>query len=147
VSSVSESASPLSPRRQARLVFGRPRFLLVLVLAGLIASLNEGRILFAGVSDRALFGIALEGVVVQVFTFASLLFYSITALGLWAGRSWARYAALGYMLSLLAGFMLVWSPGSHGAGAAQGAILYQISAFPFLTFTIMYLWLGDRWFD
>lgn len=119
----------------------------MLCLAGFLASIHELSLLFSGVSSRSLFGVVLEGGVAWALTLGTAIFYATTALGLWRGRAWARYAALGLMVALLAALMLVWSPGGYGAGAARGAILWQISAFPFLTFTIMYLWLGDRWFE
>jgi hypothetical protein len=136
-----------APRPRSRLIAGRPRFVVALVAgAALLAPLElvrgwTGR---PAVTAGLVFGS--HAPVSGALALALAVFYAVVGTGLWRKLAWARAVAMVWLGGLLAAIMLLWSPDGYGAGAASGALLWQISAVPFLTFAMMYLYRGERWF-
>ncbi|MFT4570017.1 MAG: hypothetical protein ACI8TX_000041 [Hyphomicrobiaceae bacterium] len=136
-------------KRGPRLIAGRPRFVIALVVAAtVIAPLELWHALGGLPSATAHFVLgARAGETSVAWSALFAVFYAVVGLGLWRKRDWARRVGMVWFAALLASVVLLWSPDGYGAGAAGGAVLWQISAVPCLTFAMMYLYLGERWFD
>lgn len=136
------------PKPRSRLLWGRPRFVVALVvLASVLAPAEAWRGLQGQPSWTAQFVLGPGSAVATSALALSLsLFYVALGFGLWRKLRWARNIGMVWLGGLLAAVLFLWSPDGYGAGAASGALLWQLFAVPFLTFAMMYLYQGSRWF-
>ena len=127
----------------------RPRFVVVLVLAAVlaaIADLTELPVaLQAQVYRRGLFGAAVDGTAARAVTVIEPLVYIAVAAGLWRMRSWARTLAMAYFALVIASFLFFGVSASDGK-RATAVLLWQISVVPFATFCFMFLYNGGHYF-
>ena len=139
---------PTDRRRRPHTWYGRPRFLLILTVASCLAAAVEAWrwLRFGAVYTQEWFGYPVEGRAAAVLATVLIVGYLVTAAGLWAAKPWARRVGVLYLGYTLASLMLWWTPGRYGLSGAGVAILVQVSAVPFVTFSLMYLYQGDRYF-
>jgi hypothetical protein len=95
-------------------------------------------------SERFLLGYRLEGAAARMTAVVNAAVCVVLAGGLWTTRVWARLAAMAY-LGFMIGSFLVW--GVRGSSRDLATImLWQMFVLPFLTFALMYLQRGGRFF-
>jgi hypothetical protein len=127
---------------------GRPRFVVALVAGALTLAAFE--LWRAAVShpagyERFLLGIRMDGAAARVAAAANAALCAIAAFGLWRMRAWARWLAMGYLGFLIGSFLLWGVRGSTGTDLTT-VMLWQMFVLPFLTFALMYLQRGGRYF-
>jgi hypothetical protein len=127
----------------------RPRFVVVLCLAGWLAAAVEIIDAIAGDpaagSRAALLALRLGGGEFgRVVSITEACALCVGAWGLWNLRSWARIAAMAYLAAVILSFLFL-GVGS-GSDRATWTLVWQITVVPFATFCYMFLHNGRRYF-
>ena len=127
----------------------RPRCVMVLVgVAVALVGYEAFSILLRPLAayQQVWFGLHFYGQAARALSVAHIVVYAVGAWGLWHLRPWARKAAMAYLVYLLASF-IIW--GVRRDDISEGAfyvMAWQLSVLPVVTFCLMYLYNGVRYF-
>jgi hypothetical protein len=126
---------------------GRPRFVVALVAGALALAAFEisNALLVHADYERFLLGFRLDGTAARAAAAADAALCMVLAAGLWSARAWARWLGMGYLGFLIGSFLLWGVRGSAGTDVTT-VMLWQMFVLPFLTFGLMYLQRGGRFF-
>jgi hypothetical protein len=126
----------------------RPRFILVLCLAGVLAAVVELLDVIVGDpaarSHAALLGLRFGGNAGRLVRAIEACALGIGAWGLWHLRPWARVGAMSYLAAVILSFLFLGV--GTGSDRAAWTLVWQISVVPFATFCYMFLYNGRRYF-
>lgn len=128
----------------------RPRFVVVLCLAGIGVAGYELTELVAvawAMHEQALLGWSLRGRSAAAAAAIDAVLCLVGAWGLWRLRSWGRTFAMVYLGYVLISFLLWGARGlTSGGDQLLWIVLCQMIVLPFVTFSLMYLHGGARYF-
>jgi hypothetical protein len=142
------AAALLSPAGRCYEAGVRPRFVVVLCLAGVLAAALEMLDVVAGDpaarSHAALLGLRFSGDAGRLVRAVEACVLCVGAWGLWHLRPWARVGAMSYLAAVILSFLFLGV--GTGSDRAAWTLLWQVSVVPFATFGYMFLHNGGRYF-
>jgi len=130
---------------------GKPRFVIALSLVAAVIATVElaemfGFFVEAGsVYGHVWLGMELSGGWARVAGLVDIAIYMVGAAGLWMLRPWARTGAMVYLLYLLVSFV-IWGVRDSSGRGVFAIMAWQMFVLPFITFSLMYLQGGARYF-
>ena len=127
----------------------RPRFIVILVAAAVVAALFAIARWPVAWSDalyaRRILGFEVVGAPARIATLIEPLLFLAVAVGLWLLRPWARGVTMAYLAYVIVAF-LFFGAGPTDGRRATAVMLWQVSVVPFATFCFMFLYNGARFF-
>jgi hypothetical protein len=130
---------------------GKPVFVIALCLVAAAIAMVElaemlGLFVEAGsVYGHVWLGMELSGGWARVAGLVDIAIYVAGAVGLWMLRPWARTGAIVYLLYLLVSFV-IWGVRDSSGRGVFAIMAWQMFVLPFITFSLMYLQGGARYF-
>ena len=95
--------------------------------------------------EQVWLGYEFRGEAARIAAVPHVVVYVLGAWGLWQLRPWARKAAMVYFAYVILSF-LIWGVRGYGSEGVLYVMAWQIFVLPLVTFCLMYLYRGERYF-